>query len=229
MAEPPPLPLKKPPGYRDPSAPVYPPLRRRKKRINFCCCSCCLIVFILLLFSLIAIAVFYLWFNPKLPIFHLQSLRLDPFNVSVESDSTFLTATATARIEARNPNNLLDVRYADMAANVKIGDGERTDLGSGSQAGFIQGKKNATSLKFETKVRHVAVADSTGSKLKGKWKSGDLTVNVEMKTGVGFGAKGWRIRPVGIRVLCGSVTLKKLDDDALPKCSINLFKWINLS
>lgn len=106
------------------------------------------------------------------------------------------------------------------------GGGDEIDLGRGSVKGFVQLKKNVTSLKFVSNVKHVVIGDSIGMKMKGKWKNGDIGVNVEVKTGVGFGSSGWRLRPVGVRVVCENVTLKKVDHgDALPKCTINLFKW----
>uniref|UniRef100_A0A7N0UFT2 Late embryogenesis abundant protein LEA-2 subgroup domain-containing protein n=1 Tax=Kalanchoe fedtschenkoi TaxID=63787 RepID=A0A7N0UFT2_KALFE len=238
MAEPPPLPLKKPPGYRDPSAPVYPPpnppLRRQKQRrttlCRICCCCCVVIILTLLILALTAIGIFYLWFNPKLPVFHLRSLRLDPFNISVRSNGTYLSAAATARIDARNPNQLLDIRYTDMTGNVMVGDGERMDLGLARQSGFVQGKRNTTSLKFMTNVKDLAVGDSRGATLRAKWMSRELAVSVELKSGVGYVGGGLRSRTVGVRVVCGNVTLKKLEDDGdgLPKCTINFFKWINI-
>ncbi|XP_062090595.1 NDR1/HIN1-like protein 6 [Humulus lupulus] len=238
-------PLQKPPGYRDPTAaPGKPAMSRppprksvlpttfhhKKRRRNWCRTCCCFIfVFLLLLIFVLAIAggLFYLWFDPKLPVFHLQSFRVPKFNVTVKSDGTYLDAHTVTRIEVKNPNSKLEIFYGRTQVSVTAG-GDDTEFGSQQVSGFTQGKKNTTSLKIETAVKNQLVDDGLGTKLKNGFKNKGLVVDVEARTRVGFIVQGMKIGTVEVDALCGGVSLKKLDSGDMPKCSVNLFKWINL-
>lgn len=232
-------PLQKPPGYRDPAAPgkpvVRPPQRKpvlpasfqpRKKRRNWCrTCCCFLVVFFILLSLAVAIAggVFYLWFEPKLPVFHLQSLRIPRFNVTVKPDGTYLDAGTVVRIEVKNPNGKLELYYGGTHVDVTAwGD---TELGTKDVGGFTQGKGNTTSLKVETTVKNQLVDDGIGRRLKNGYKSKELVVNIEGKTHVGYIVQGVKIGTAEVGVFCGGVSLKKLDSGDMPKCSLDLLQW----
>lgn len=246
MAEQPlkPPPLQKPPGYRDPAAPGKPvarPLQRkpvlpasfhpRKRRRNWCRTCCCFVfVFLLLLTLAVAIAggIFYLWFEPKLPVFHLQSLRIPQFNVTVKPDGTYLDAGTVTRIEVKNPNGKLELYYGGTHVEVSVGEDEDAELGRKDLEGFTQGKENTTSLKVETTVKNQLVDDGLGKRLKSGHKSKDLVVKIEAKTSVGYIVQGVKIGTVEVGVLCGGVSLKKLDSGDMPKCSIDLLKWIKI-
>ena len=243
MAEQPQKPaLQKPPGYRDPTTtpgkpaiarppprkPVLPPsFHPKKRRRNWCRTCCCFVfVFFILLILVVAIAggLFYLWFDPKLPVFHLQSFRVPKFNVTVKPDGTYLDAETVTRIEIKNPNGKLAIYYGGTQVGVTVGEDE-TELGSKEVSGFTQGKKNTTSLKVETSVKNQLVDDGSGTKLKNGFKNKGLVVDVEARTRVGFIVQGLKIGTVGVNALCGAVSLKKLDSGDMPKCSVNLFKW----
>ncbi|XP_050280189.1 NDR1/HIN1-like protein 6 [Quercus robur] len=253
MAEPPLKPvLQKPPGFRDQNFPTqsapkpvmrtpllpqsYHPKKRRSSRrsrgcCRSCCCFFCCLILILIVIVGVASAIFYLWFLPKTPVFRLQSFRIPRFNVTVKPDGTYLDAQTLIRVEAKNPNGKLSLFYKDIHVNVNVKVGAKadpTELGSGKVAGFTQRKRNTTSLKVETNVKNQLVDDGEGAKLKASFKSKGLVVSVEARTGLGYIVRGLKIGPLGVKVLCGGVSLKGLEDGKIPKCTINTLKWINI-
>ncbi|KAK9279167.1 hypothetical protein L1049_012844 [Liquidambar formosana] len=156
MAEPVKPVLQKPPGYRDPNVPVQPaprpPVRKpalppsfqpKKKRRSCCrifCCSLCILTFILLLILAVSIGIFYIWFDPKLPVFHLQSFKVERFNVSVTSDGTFLDSRTVVRVEVKNPNSKLTVYYGGTRVKVTVGEDD-TELGNSEFEGVHSGEE----------------------------------------------------------------------------------------
>lgn len=243
MAEPPLKPmLQKPPGYKDPNHTAQPvarppprklilpsPLSQKNKKRRSCCrrCYCFLCLFVLILIVVIAAVggVLYLWFEPKLPVFHLQSFRMSTFNVTDKSDGSYLNAKTIGRIEIKNPNSRLSLNYGDIEVEIAAGEGTRTELGSTIVPSFIQSKENTTSLKIETVVSNEIVDDGAGRNLNSGNRTGVLVVNVEARTTIGFVVDGRRMPPVKIEVTCGGVSLKRLDRGNMPKCSIHLRRW----
>ncbi|EOX95792.1 Late embryogenesis abundant hydroxyproline-rich glycoprotein family, putative [Theobroma cacao] len=244
MPEPPLKPvLQKPPGYKDPSAPavkpgfrppprkpVLPPSFHPKKRRGGCCrvCCCCFCIFFLILILLLLIcgAVFYLWFDPKLPGFHVQSVRISRFNVTNKPDGTYLDAQTTTRLEVKNPNAKMTYYYGNTEVDVSVGEGgDETELGTTTVHGFTMGKQNTTSLKVETKVINKLVDDGVGTRLQARYRSKSLRVSVEARTKIGLGVAGLKIGMVGVTVKCDGIALKRLDGGDMPKCVINMLKW----
>ncbi|KAK9143926.1 hypothetical protein Syun_013326 [Stephania yunnanensis] len=210
---------------------------KRKRRLNFCscrrcCCLLCVSLLLVLIMLAVASAVFYIWFDPKLPKFHLQSLKTPKFNVAVKPDGTFLDARTVARVEATNPNHKLRFEYGETELRASVedddDDGDDVELGSGHVPGFVQGKRNTTVLKFETEVSGAQIEDGIGRKLKVWHRTNELVVSVEVRTRFGIGVGKFRLGMVPVRVRCGGVSLKKLDAGATPQCTINILKWINL-
>ncbi|XP_038684521.1 uncharacterized protein LOC119984580 isoform X2 [Tripterygium wilfordii] len=142
-------------------------------------------------------------------------------------DGTFLSARTVARVEIENPNGKLTYYYGGSDVDVTVGKDRETKLGSAFVDGFTQKKKNITSLKIETQVKDRLVDDSTGEKLREAYKNKGLVVNVAVRSKVGLGVEGIKIGFLSVNVLCGDVSLKKLDN-VMPKCTINMFKWINI-
>ncbi|KAK8711328.1 hypothetical protein V6N13_146612 [Hibiscus sabdariffa] len=233
--------LQKPPGYRDPNAPAgRPPPRKpflppsfhpKKRKTNYsraCCCCFCIFFLIFLLLIIISGAVFYLWFDPKLPGFHVQSFRISHFNVTKRPDGTFLDAKTTARLEVRNPNGKMTYYYRDTEVHITVGEGGyETELGATTVPEFTMHKKNTTSLRVETKASNKLVVDEVGNKLKAGYKSKSLAVTVEGRTKVGVGVAGLKMGMVGVSVKCDGMSKKQLDGGDMPKakCFINMLKW----
>lgn len=229
--------LQKPPGYRDsnmatPSPPPPlrpqqqpPPMRKtagmpssfrpKPKRGSCCrtCCCCVCITLVLVIFLLLfGTAVFYLWFDPKLPIFSLASFRLDGFKLSDDPDGASLSATAVARVEMRNPNAKLVFYYGNTAVEMSVGNGnDETGMGETTVNGFRQGPKNSTSVKVETSVKNQLLDRGLAKRLSAKFQSKDLVMNVVAKTKVGLGVGGVKIGMLAVNLRCGGVSLNKLD------------------
>ncbi|KFK37398.1 hypothetical protein AALP_AA4G251900 [Arabis alpina] len=249
--------LQKPPGYRDPNSPSSPPpppppiaarpqqqqpmrkpsatipssFRPKKKRRNccrFCCCFICISLILLIFLLLISTAIFYLWFDPKLPTFTLSSFRLDDFKLSDDPDGASLSATAIARVEMRNPNTKLVFYYGNTDVEMSVGSGnDETDMGKTTVNGFRQGPKNSTSVKVETNVKNELVERGLAKRLGNKFQSKDLVINVVAKTNIGLGVGGIKIGMLAVNLRCGGVSLNKLDTDS-PKCILNTLKWVNI-
>ncbi|KAJ4870651.1 Late embryogenesis abundant (LEA) hydroxyproline-rich glycoprotein family [Raphanus sativus] len=193
-----------------------------------CCCCLCITLVLLTFLLLVATAVFYLWFDPKLPTFSLASFRLDGFKLTPDPDGASLSATAVARVEMRNPNTKLVFYYGNTAVEMSVGSGnDETGMGETTVSGFRQGPKNSTSVKVETSVKNQLLDMGLAKRLSAKFQSKDLVMNVVARTKVGLGVGGIKIGMLAVNLRCGGVSLNKLDTDS-PKCILNTLKWVNL-
>ncbi|XP_057433363.1 NDR1/HIN1-like protein 6 [Lotus japonicus] len=117
-----------------------PPKKRRS-----CCCRffCCIFSTLLILIIAIAITVgvLYLVFNPKLPKYSVDKLRVTQFNYS---ESNSLSVTFNVAITARNPNKKIGIYYVG-GSHISAWY-EDTKLCEGSLPKFYQGHKNTTVL-----------------------------------------------------------------------------------
>ncbi|XP_022974637.1 NDR1/HIN1-like protein 6 isoform X2 [Cucurbita maxima] len=243
MTEPPLKPvLQKPPGYKELNLAAQPVVRpsarklilpspmnqKNKKRRSFCRRCCCFLCFFLLVLIVVVVAaggVLYLWFEPKLPVFHLQLFRISKLNVTDKSDGSYLNARTLGRIEIKNPNSKLSLNYGDIEIKIAAGEGTQTELGSTILRSFVQSTENKTSLKIETIVSNETVDSGAGRKLISGNRTGELIVNVGAQTKIGYMVNGRRMLPVKIEVTCGGVRLKSLIRGDMPKCSIHLRRW----
>lgn len=140
----------------------------------------------------------------------------------MKSDGTYLNATTLTRVEVRNPNGKLKYYYGDSNVEVTAGKNKDVALGSVKVPGFSQAKKNVTRLKIETKSNEI-VDNGEGPRLVSRYRNKELVVNVAVRTSVGVGIQGLKIRPLGVNILCGGVSLKALNQ--MPKCTFNFLKW----
>ncbi|CAE5956282.1 unnamed protein product [Arabidopsis arenosa] len=216
--------LQKPPGFRDqqnqplapPSGTATLPRRRprpihpaslypeKKRRCSFCrvfCCCVCIFLAVILLIFLIAVAVFFLWYSPKLPVVRLASFKISNFNFSDgKSDDgwSFLTADTTAVLDFRNPNGKLTFYYGDADVAVILGEKDfETNLGSTKVKGFIEKPGNRTAVIVPTRVRKRQVDDPTAKRLQAELKGKKLLVTVTAKTKVGLAVGSRKIVTVG--------------------------------
>lgn len=241
--------LQKPPGYRDPTArvqhaPPKPParkppqpvlpisLRPTKKRKRRCCrsicCYICLLLIVIILLAAIAACCFYIFYEPRLPVFHLESIQFPLFNITSGPDGPAVKSRAVVRIEVKNPNNYLHVNYGKFEADLSA---ENVGLGTAGLAGFTQGKKNLTVVKLTAEVKGVLVGNEAAAKrLKEGVRSKGVVVWTEVRFGVGMGADRWNTARASVKVVCGGVSLKEIDNGAVPKCRVylDMFNWINI-
>ncbi|KAK8639675.1 hypothetical protein V6N13_138047 [Hibiscus sabdariffa] len=235
--------LNKPPGYKDPNSPatqpgfrppprkpVLPPSFRPKKKrsscCRVCCCFCCIFFSLLLALLIIFATVFYFWFNPKLPVFHVKSFQISRFNVTEKPDGTHLDATTTAVIEVKNPNRKMTYYYGDTVADVSVGEGgDETELGMTKVPKFTSKKQSTTSLKVETKASNKQVEVAVAKRLLGGYKAKSLAVNVVAKTKVGVSFGGLKAGMLGVTVNCKGITMKQLLGGDTPNCVTHALRW----
>lgn len=232
-------PLKKPPGFRDPTIPIQMPPRKinlppsfnpqkRTKKTCYCSCCCCFLIILSLLLLIVAACGFlYLWFNPKLPVFHLRSLEFTKFNVTETQDGQRLNARSSVGVELKNPNREMKIVYGDTRVELK---GEKdVNMGSGKVVGFVQEKKSVKVVKFAMKSNELLYGDSVGKLMKGGFKNKNLRVSADVSSAIGIGYKGWKSWKIGVKVSCGSLRLKQIENGATPKCRITLLNWFRLN
>ncbi|KAL9234524.1 hypothetical protein vseg_009386 [Gypsophila vaccaria] len=235
-------PLKRPPGYMDPNrpAPRPPPAAQRKPVVPqgfyqtnnkkrsccriCCCCVCCVVLFFVILVA-IATALFYTWFQPKVPSFHFKGLELDRFKVEVKRDGTaLLDSRAIIRVEAINPNTKLKIHYGETEVSLTLD--KEIQLGSTTLPDFVQPPNNMTLLKFNLGVDNVLIDSSTGMKLSTRVKNEDAEINAMVNTKVGIGIGKTKIGMLPVNVNCGGITLQQLNQGGIsPKCSFTTLQW----
>ncbi|XP_022150413.1 NDR1/HIN1-like protein 6 [Momordica charantia] len=235
----PPVSLQKPPGYKDPSASSgpgkggrkarlptsYQPKKKRRNCCRTCCCVLCFLILFLIVVAALASALFYLLFDPKLPVFHLISFRISDFKVSPKADGSYLDAEASIRVEFKNPNDKLGIVYGRIEYDVTVG--EMTEFGRRSIPGFTQGRRNSTTVKAETGVKSKLLAVDDGGKMSSWFQSKTLPVKVEADTAVGLVVQGWSIGPLAVRLDCES-RLKSVEAGDMPDCNIHFLRWITI-
>ncbi|XP_065864140.1 NDR1/HIN1-like protein 6 [Euphorbia lathyris] len=232
--------LQKPPGYVSDSSgkPIGRPPNRNaffqpRKRQSNCCRMCCCIFFIIcliLLFIFVILAgVMYLWLEPKMPVFHLQSFKISKFSVTQKYDGTYIDAATMARMEVKNPNSKLTYRYGLSQVGITTGTDQETELGSTSLRGFRQKPMNTTSVKIETSVKNQVIEDGLGAKLGSDFKNKNMVVNIRVKTSVGVAFIGVEIGMLAVDVYCDNIKLNQIEDGLMPKCTIHTFKWISVN
>ncbi|KAH6756476.1 hypothetical protein C2S53_002477 [Perilla frutescens var. hirtella] len=240
---PPPLPLQRPPGYRDPNTPIqHPPpqkavklppsfqqAKRRRACCRICCCCFCIAMVILVFVSVSAALTFYLWFQPRLPQIHLKSIEFTKFNVSTTADGPVLDAAATVAVEIKNPNQNLGIVYDRTHVLLSAVNGDAS-LGEQTVAGFSQSKNNVTTLKFAMRVDKEIVDGKSAEELKKGFKSKSLLLNAEIRSGIGVKERRWATTPLQVEVVCDGVRFSQVEGGgggggSMPKCRIKVFNW----
>ncbi|KAJ0027463.1 hypothetical protein Pint_35987 [Pistacia integerrima] len=135
----------------DQTAHHYPPFQRTlpvlhskpPKNKRSCCCKflCWTISLLLLLIITIAIVlgILYLAFQPKIPKYSVDRMRLIQFNFSADSS---LDATFNVTITATNPNKKIGIYY-EGGSHISVWYTD-TKLCGGSMPKFYQGHQNTT-------------------------------------------------------------------------------------
>ncbi|XP_039155510.1 NDR1/HIN1-like protein 6 [Eucalyptus grandis] len=139
--------------------PIIIPSRPPRTRSCFCRCLCwtiCLLVVLLLVVGAMA-AILYAIFQPKLPNYSIQKLRIT--NLRLNIDLT-LYAKFEVQIKANNPNKRIGIYY-EKGGWLAVWY-ENDKLCQGSLPIFYQGHKNVTELSVW---------------LSGKTKSGSTLMN----------------------------------------------------
>ncbi|KAF5188453.1 NDR1/HIN1-like protein [Thalictrum thalictroides] len=133
----------------------YPPIRRtipvihsKPPKKRGCCCRffCWTLTLLLVLIILIAATagILYLVFQPKLPKYSINRLRISEFRLNQDSS---LYARFTVAITARNPNKKIGIYY-ENGSHISVYY-NNTKLSGGSLPKFYQGHQNTTVLDVD--------------------------------------------------------------------------------
>ncbi|XP_078177480.1 NDR1/HIN1-like protein 2 isoform X2 [Carex rostrata] len=244
--------LQKPPGYRDPGAPpVKPPqqLRRpthlppslrhpgkrrhRNHRRSICCCILFFLLCALLLLS-IAAALSYLYFQPRFPSFHLQSLNATRLRIS-SSDS--LDVAISAKIITWNPNTKIGIVFGDGVGHLTAEDQDGdVELGNGQLTGFYLQQKSAGSMVVQAGESGVLLDDAVAQRMRNGYKGSGVKVKAELEVGMGVRVKGKNMWKVPVKVACAPMRLKVVGKKgggasvgAMVKCQVYLFRWFSIN
>ncbi|XP_051144110.1 NDR1/HIN1-like protein 13 [Andrographis paniculata] len=234
-------PLQKPPGYQDPNNPAgrapprrpgnVPPSFGTKRRRSFCrtyYCWCCIVSMLLFILLISISAFFYAFYHPQLPEIHVASMKITRFDVQSSADGAILNSESSIRVEIKNPNSNLEIKYNRTSILIRADDGG-VNLGKSVVPGFIQAANNVTSMDIKVKAKQV-VANEVAERMKTEYQSKNLKVSVELDGGVGVKGAGWSTSPVLMNVACRGVRLSELQDSAgsNPKCQITVFDWVRV-
>lgn len=128
-----------------PAIPVMHSLNPPKKTntCSFCKCICYTITILVFIVIIIAavIGILYLAFQPKLPNYSINSLRISDLRLNVDLS---LYAKFDVKITARNPNDKIGIYY-EKGGKLSIWY-TKTKLCEGALPVFYQGHRNTTKL-----------------------------------------------------------------------------------
>jgi hypothetical protein len=149
---------------------------RPPKRRNSCCrCLCCTICFLFALVAIIAIAcgVLYLVFQPRIPKYSVDSIRITNFSINADLTTNCQVAV---NVRARNPNKKIGIYYLDNShlAISYLG----TELCTGALPVFYQGHKNSTFLDVALSGTGARVTSAVVSTLKEQKQKASVPLNL---------------------------------------------------
>ncbi|XP_031504660.1 NDR1/HIN1-like protein 6 [Nymphaea colorata] len=215
----------------DPALSAAPQLRNHSSSCCCrCCCCCCYCLFFILFVILVLVVLlaavfglFYLWYRPVLPAFHLQELTVKDLAIDPKPDKSSLSANVTVRVQATNRNKKLHLCYRDFRCWVTAAGGVR--FGEGSAPGLTQQDGNVTVIDLQAAVQATTVDRNVGESIEKGVAAKTLAVAVELRTAVGTRVGDVNTKQLPIRLICGPATIKQLDGGDAPKCKIRLFGW----
>lgn len=159
-----------------PYAPLKPPPRKS------CCrkCLCWTISLLLLQILIIGIlaAIIYFVFQPKIPKYSVDAMRITQFNLG--NDNT-LSATFNVNITARNPNKKIGIYY-EGGSHLSVWY-TGTKLCEGSLPKFYQGHRNTTLLNL-TLMGQTQDADGLLQSLEAQQQTGNIPLRLRAKVPV---------------------------------------------
>ncbi|XP_047312273.1 NDR1/HIN1-like protein 6 [Impatiens glandulifera] len=180
-------------------APLPPPRKRRS-----CCCKCLcwtfFLIFLILIILGILTAVFFLVFQPKIPNYSVDRMRITQFNLTNDMN---LDASFNVNITAHNPNKKIGIYY-ENGSHISvwyIG----TQLCNGSLPKFYQGHRNTTVLNLILTGQTQNATDLLQS-LQTQQQTGSIPLNL--------------IADVPVRLKVGSLKLMKWEFKA--RCALDV-------
>ncbi|OIW17203.1 hypothetical protein TanjilG_02492 [Lupinus angustifolius] len=223
--------IDKPPGYKSPfkeptPPPRKPPTRHQKKkhRRGCCCISFCIIfiiIFILIFVAAIAAGLIYIFYDPRLPEFRIDSFGLNNLNVTQKPDGVYyLNAETTMKVEVKNESGKMGWLFDETNVVVTAENGD-LNLGTTTIPGFEVKEKELKMLKADCEVRDITLNESLEKKVEGK----EIVIVVEIRTKTGVEMSGWKSWKIGVNVVCGDKSLKQIEAGDTSKCTLTTLKW----
>lgn len=179
--------------------PAKPPKKRKSCCVRCLCWTCCLF-FLLIIVIGIAAAVIYLVFQPKIPKYSVDSIRITQFSLN---NDTSLSATFNVNITARNPNKRIGIYY-ENGSHLSVWY-RGTNLCEGKLPKFYQGHRNTTQLNVNLKGQTYN-AIQLFQFVQEDAQKGKIPLNIRVK--------------VPVRIKLGKLKLMKWK--FLLKCSLNV-------
>lgn len=131
-----------PPRRTRPYSHEKPPPKRRSCCRKCLCWTLCLILLLIIILGILA-AIIYFVFQPKVPKYSVDSMRITQFNLGNDMS---LSATFNVNITARNPNKKIGIYY-EGGSHLSVWF-TGTKLCEGSLPKFYQGHRNTTVLNL---------------------------------------------------------------------------------
>jgi len=153
-----------------------------KRRRNSCCrCFCCTICFLLALVVAIAIAcgVLYLVFQPRIPKYSVNSIKITNFSINADLTTNCQFAV---NVMARNPNKKIGIYYLDNSHLTVSYSG--TELCKGALPVFYQGHKNTTLLDVALSGTGARLSNALVSTLRKQKQKARVPLNLRAEVPV---------------------------------------------
>nr|WIW57586.1 late embryogenesis abundant protein LEA16 [Pinus tabuliformis] len=150
--------------------------RPPKRRNSFCRCLCCTICFLVVLVAIIAIAcgILYLVFQPRIPKYSVDSIRISNFSINADLSTNCQFAV---NVRARNPNKEIGIYYLDNSHLAVSYSG--TEVCTGALPVFYQGHKNTTLLDVALSATGARLTSAVVSTLKEQQQKASVPLNLK--------------------------------------------------
>ncbi|KAK6154074.1 hypothetical protein DH2020_013713 [Rehmannia glutinosa] len=155
-----------------------PKTTKEEKLLQKCLCWTISLILLLILILGILAAIIYFVFQPKIPKYSVDSMRITQFNLANDNS---LSATFNVNITARNPNRKIGIYYENGSHLSVWYTG--TKLCEGSLPKFYQGHRNTTVLSL---VLAGQTRDATGllQSLQADQQTGSIPLNLRARVPV---------------------------------------------
>ncbi|XP_073047320.1 NDR1/HIN1-like protein 6 [Primulina eburnea] len=160
-----------------PYSPSKPPRRRRSCFKKCLCWTISLLLILLILLGILAAIIFFV-FQPKLPKYSADSMRITQFNLT---NSNSLSSSFNVNITSINPNKKIGIYYVGGSHLSVWYTG--TKLCEGSLPEFYQGHRNTTVLSL-TLAGQTDNATGLLQSLQAAQQSGSVPLNLRAKVPV---------------------------------------------
>ncbi|CAN4103349.1 unnamed protein product [Withania somnifera] len=182
----------RPPPYNQHYGGKY--YHEERRRGNFClrciCCCYCVLFLIILIAAALAFC-FYIYFEPKMPMYRYESLEVKDFGYQPDFS---VNADLIITMRANNPNTAIGFIYGEGSwINVTYSD---STICTGKVPAFHQGYKNTTMLPIELKGKST-FGSGLFEALQDNERNGKIPLKVMVK--------------IPVQVALGSFKLKQFD------------------